>query len=163
MEKKAFTLIELLVVVTVVGILGAIGTIMFNKYLDGAKETACKTNHESIKKKIQTNYSLCKLSRTGTIEVRQEYNWRNKILGNKVNVPCSRGFHTIAYASAISMTNYLDDPYNDEAWPYAVMAYNGTPPKNGYTTFHSYYGNNSKITLRTRCRNKVITNDMYDR
>ena len=40
--------------------------------------------------------------------------------GQEVDVPCSRGFYSIGYATATSMTNYLNDPYNNEAWPYAV-------------------------------------------
>ena len=40
------------------------------------------------------------------------------------------------------------------------MSYNGTPPKNGYTTVWSYYGNPNRIRIQTKCRDKVIDADL---
>ena len=41
-----------------------------------------------------------------------------------------------------------------------VVAYSGTPPKNGYTTVWAYYGNPDRIRIQTKCRDKVIDTDL---
>ena len=158
MKRNGFTLIELLVVVAIIGILAAVGVVAYNGYTASAKESACKTNHKAIIKKVVENQTLCEFE--SSLKIRNSYNWQNKTIGNEINVPCSRGFYSIGYATAGSMTNYLKDPYNDEAWPYAVMAYNGSPPKNGYTTVWNFYGNPNKIKIQTKCRDVIITNEL---
>ena len=83
-------------------------------------------------------------------------------MGAEYKLSCSYAFSTIAYESARDMTNYLDDPYNDEKWPYAMMSYSGTPPKDGYTTFWSFYGVTNRAKLQTKCRGKVLTEDLNE-
>ena len=152
MKQKAFTLIELLVVVAIIGILAAVGVVAYNGYTAGAKESVCKLNHATIVKKMNEAYALCMFN--DTITLRRENNWSQNKKGAEFALNCSSNFWTIAYAAALDMTNYLDDPYNDEKWPYAVMSYSGTPPKDGYTTIA---GTTSEVTLKTKCRGKVIT------
>ena len=158
MKNKGFTLIELLVVVAIIGILAAVGVVAYSGYTAGAEESACKANHKLIVQKITANQAFCEFSET--IKIRNSFDWQKGIKGKEIDVPCSRNFYSIGYATATSMTNYLNDPYNDEAWPYAVMSYNGTPPKNGYTTVWSYYGNPNRIRIQTKCRDKVIDTDL---
>ena len=159
MKNKGFTLIELLVVVAIIGILAAVGVVAYSGYTVAAKENACKANHKSIIQKVMSNQTLCEIETS--IKIRNSFDWQNGTKGQEVNVPCSRDFFSIGYATATSMTNYLKDPYNNEAWPYAVMSYNGTPPKNGYTTVWSYYGNPNRIRIQTKCRDKVIDADLH--
>ena len=159
-KKNGFTLIELLVVVAIIGILAAVGVVAYSGYTTGAKESACKANHKQIINKVKANQTLCEFE--SSIKIRNSFDWQNNTKGQEVDVPCSRGFYTIGYATATSMTNYLNDPYNNEAWPYAVMSYNGSPPKNGYTTVWSYYGNPNRIKIQTKCRDKVITEDLIN-
>ena len=158
MKQKGFTLIELLVVVAIIGILAAVGVVAYSGYTTGAKESACKSNHNQIINKVKANQTLCEFETS--IKIRNSYDWQKNSKGQEIDVPCSRGFYSIGYATAGSMTNYLKDPYNNEAWPYAVMAYNGTPPKNGYTTVWAYYGNPDRIRIQTKCKDKVIDTDL---
>ena len=157
-KRNGFTLIELLVVVAIIGILAAVGVVAYSGYTTGAKESACKANHNQIINKVKANQTLCEFETS--IKIRNSFDWQKNIKGQEINVPCSRGFYSIGYATAGSMTNYLKDPYNNEAWPYAVMAYSGTPPKNGYTTVWAYYGNPDRIRIQTKCRDKVIDTDL---
>ena len=157
-NSKGFTLIELLVVVAIIGILAAVGVVAYSGYTTGAKESACKANHKLIVQKVVANQAFCEFSESITLKL--EYDWRNKKQGKDNNLSCSSGFYSIGYMTAISMTNYLNDPYNDEAWPYAVMSFNGSPPINGYTTVWSYYGNPNRIRIQTKCRDKIIDSDL---
>tara|TARA_A100001234_G_C12508760_1_gene335141 strand:- start:155 stop:637 length:483 start_codon:yes stop_codon:yes gene_type:complete len=158
MNKKGFTLIELLVVVAIIGILAAVGVVAYSGYTTGAKESACKANHKLIIQKVVANQAFCEFSESITLKL--EYDWRNKKQGKDNTLSCSSSFYTIGNMTAISMTNYLNDPYNDEAWPYAVMSFNGSPPKNGYSTVWSYYGNPNRIRIQTKCRDKIIDSDL---
>ncbi len=157
-NNNAFTLIELLVVVAIIGILAAVGVVAYSGYTTGAKESVCKANHKLIVQKVVANQAFCEFSESITLKL--EYDWRNKKQGKDNNLSCSSGFYTIGNMTAISMTNYLNDPYNDEAWPYAVMSFNGSPPKNGYSTVWSYYGNPNRIRIQTKCRDKIIDTDL---
>jgi len=48
MKKNGFTLIELLVVVAIIGILAAVGSVMFTGFINDAKESTAKNSLHSI-------------------------------------------------------------------------------------------------------------------
>ena len=158
MKQKGFTLIELLVVVAIIGILASVGMVAYSGYTAGAKESACKQNHRTIVNKVITNITFCELQ--SSIKIRNEFDWKNQVQGKEIDVPCSRSFFSIGYATAVSMTNYLEDPYNNDPWPYAVMSYFGSPPSDGYSTVWAYYGNPNRIRIQTKCRGKVLDDDL---
>ena len=97
MKRNGFTLIELLVVVAIIGILAAVGVMAYSGYTEGAKESACKSNHKIIIQKVKANQTLCELE--NSINILGEYDWKNNKLGQETKVDCSRGFYTIGPVS----------------------------------------------------------------
>ena len=59
MKQKAFTLIELLVVVAIIGILAAVGVNTFTGFQGAAKRNVTISNHNIVKKFIQTMITSC--------------------------------------------------------------------------------------------------------
>jgi type IV pilus assembly protein PilA len=57
--KKGFTLIELLVVVAILGILAAVGTPIFQGFIEEAKISATRANHRIISNFISSTSALC--------------------------------------------------------------------------------------------------------
>ena len=47
-KQKGFTIIELLVVIAIIGILGAIGTVMFQGNIKSTKETVARNHLKNI-------------------------------------------------------------------------------------------------------------------
>ena len=47
-KQKGFTIIELLVVIAIIGILGAIGTVMFQGHIKSTKETVARNHLKNI-------------------------------------------------------------------------------------------------------------------
>ena len=68
--KQAFTLMELMIVIVIIGILAAVGLILFSDFSLKAKKTVAAKNYRQIINFIQTESALC------------EFNESNKIFGN---------------------------------------------------------------------------------
>ena len=67
---KAFTLMELMIVIVIIGILAAVGLILFSDFSLKAKKTVAAKNYKQIINFIQTESALC------------EFHESNKIFGN---------------------------------------------------------------------------------
>ena len=70
MKQKAFTLMELMIVIVIIGILAAVGLILFSDFSLKAKKTVAAKNYKKIINFIQTESALC------------EFYESNKIFGN---------------------------------------------------------------------------------
>ena len=70
MKGKAFTLMELMIVIVIIGILAAVGLILFSDFSLKAKKTVAAKNYRQIINFIQAESALC------------EFNESNKIFGN---------------------------------------------------------------------------------
>ena len=68
--KQAFTLMELMIVIVIIGILAAVGLMLFSDFSLKAKKTVAAKNYRQIINFIQTESALC------------EFNESNKIFGN---------------------------------------------------------------------------------
>jgi len=62
--KKAFSLIELLVVVAIIGILAAVGTPIFQGFIQDAKIAAVQRNHSTFISFMQAQMAKCDMSNT---------------------------------------------------------------------------------------------------
>ena len=96
---KGFTLIELLVVVAIIGILSAIGVVVYGKYTTSAKIAATKKQHQTVVDFIKSSYGICALGNNYIVMKTCDYgSWSCKGLrvGNnpnpdEVNRPCKSG------------------------------------------------------------------------
>ena len=62
MTQKGFTLIELLVVVAIIGVLAAVGVVAFNGFINSARISVIKSNHEIVEKKIHLLVQECNVN-----------------------------------------------------------------------------------------------------
>ena len=65
---QAFTLMELMIVIVIIGILSAIGMVMFGGQAEKAKIAVAKSNHKSATKYIKIEVMKCDLGETSVME-----------------------------------------------------------------------------------------------
>ena len=75
MKGKAFTLMELMIVIVIIGILSAVGMVMFGGQAEKAKIAVAKSNHKSVVKFITYEIMKCSLGEELIL---------NKLVSNKV-------------------------------------------------------------------------------
>ena len=73
-NPKGFTLIELLVVVAIIGVLAAVGVIAFNGFLNKSKENSAKSQHKTVVKYMQVQFTKCSLGETSLTYRKPEWN-----------------------------------------------------------------------------------------
>ena len=61
MNHRAFTLMELMIVIVIIGILSAVGMVMFGGQSEKAKIAASKANHKQVVKLIYVSTTGCQL------------------------------------------------------------------------------------------------------
>ena len=65
--KKGFTLVELLIVVAIMGVLAAVGVVVYNGFMGNTKENTVKANHVSIVKFCQSQAMKCVLGANSVV------------------------------------------------------------------------------------------------
>ena len=68
MNHRAFTLMELMIVIVIIGILSAVGMVMFGGQSEKAKIAAAKSNHKSVVKYISVEVMKCELGETSVMD-----------------------------------------------------------------------------------------------
>ena len=68
MKQRAFTLMELMIVIVIIGILSAVGMVMFGGQAEKAKIAASKANHKSVIKYITYEVMQCNMGETTVME-----------------------------------------------------------------------------------------------
>ena len=68
MTQRAFTLMELMIVIVIIGILSAVGMVMFGGQSEKAKIAVAKSNHKSATKYIKIEVMKCDLGETSVME-----------------------------------------------------------------------------------------------
>jgi len=148
--KQAFTLMELMIVIVIIGILAAVGMVMFGDQAKKAKISVAKTNHKQLCKIAKVEMTNALMGGPGT-----------KIFNGAYTYTGSFGTGGNAIASAL-VTGYNDDfisPYSPQSQPHnpsnitstGVAVGNGTSDhtnKNFAGIIFTTGGNNSETTIR---------------
>ena len=69
MKSNGFTLLELLVVVAIIGILAAVGVVVYNGYTASAKRNATLQQHAQAVKFINNTLKLCDVQGGGILKL----------------------------------------------------------------------------------------------
>ena len=59
--KKSFTLMELMIVIVIIGILSAVGMVMFGGQAEKAKIAATKANFRNVQKFLAVEFFKCQI------------------------------------------------------------------------------------------------------
>ena len=73
MKQRAFTLMELMIVIVIIGILSAVGMVMFGGLTEKAKRNGTIANHINLKKWIQLQIIKCQIDPNGKIIYRENF------------------------------------------------------------------------------------------
>ena len=84
MNHRAFTLMELMIVIVIIGILSAVGMVMFGGQAEKAKIAVAKQHYTIIKKRVAEVALLCSFENS----VKLKKTWNNQTV---YDVPCYSG------------------------------------------------------------------------
>ena len=93
-KRRAFTLMELMIVIVIIGILSAVGMVMFGGQTEKAKNAVIKSNHKNVVKLLATDVMKCELE--GSYDRLVYFNNKTK------NYSCSGSDYTAFDTSIVS-------------------------------------------------------------
>ena len=101
MNRKAFTLMELMIVIVIIGILSAVGMVMFGGQSEKAKIAATKANHKNIVKYMTVEVLSCSLG-------------ESSVMNGNLNCPITNSSQIIAaiHKSSTGISDSFKNPYN---------------------------------------------------
>ena len=113
MKKNAFTLMELMIVIVIIGILSAVGMVMFGGQAEKAKAAAVKQNCRNTASAIGAKFFYCALSPNSHLEL--------KSIGGRQTiekVPCNKN-----KTNTGQMLNKIINHLNNEGFtnPYGMV------------------------------------------
>jgi len=112
MKKNAFTLMELMIVIVIIGILSAVGMVMFGGQAEKAKIAVTKSNHTLIVKYVQYELAKCMMGESKVLN----YNGVN--LYNCSEPPARRTL--IVYALEKIFNEKIKDVYEPSTAPITI-------------------------------------------
>ena len=110
MKQRAFTLMELMIVIVIIGILSAVGMVMFGGLSEKAKRTATILNHKNLAKLMRANiFKLCSLGEE--FYLKTNYNSQRS---SGLQCPLPAGSFKARYAAHLLYLGWRN-PYDDKA------------------------------------------------
>jgi prepilin-type N-terminal cleavage/methylation domain-containing protein len=142
---RAFTLIELLVVIAIIGILVAVGTPVYQGFIEDSREAKIKQVCSNVRSEIEYAILSCKANPDATLP----------IISTAKKIPCSWGNNGIAiymYQKHTAIAKTIPHPYG---WgPVTVVGFNkGSMP---FRSGHGLLANTWPVAI------KFVNNQKYD-
>ena len=120
MKQRAFTLMELMIVIVIIGILSAVGMVMFGGQAEKAKIAAVKTNFKMVKKYVSVELMKCQMG--------DEYIFLNS---GRYKISCSAVDQAGRTGSAVAFDSQFKKTFNpmDTIWgkDTPIMRHDGRP------------------------------------
>ena len=161
MKRNGFTLIELLVVVSIIGVLAAVGVVAFNGFLNKSKENSAKSQHKTVVKYMQVQFTKCSLGETSLTYRKPEWNG-SAWVEVEVNESCqsSADNHAKKFDDHFEAEGFLS-PFNPGAR--AVERHNGPSNPTMDGQIYIYCPSDSKCEIRTKINNSLWLKDIVSK
>ena len=135
MKQKAFTLMELMIVIVIIGILSAVGMVMFGGQAEKAKIAVAKSNYKQFKTLIYTEVMQCNNGLTDKFLYFSPGNYQH------VGCPISGSYH--AYVGTKHYFRFgpgsdMKNPYNPDEIAWRISTSYKNDADVGYISVSTY-------------------------